>query len=227
LLDYPLVGTRILHWINWRYRLDGFLHWGWNFWTADPFQNPGDRLPPGDSFIVYPGSEGPLDSIRWEMMREGIQDYEEFRLLAEKTRGVMQRLGKAASDVNPRQRSDEICRRIVASFSDYEKDAAAFRSARRMLLEEIAIIESPPLAVVATAPAAETELVPGPIVVEVYGAVEKGAAVKVAGRDVEVKPDGRFAVRSTPSPGHDTIEIVVTRDGRTKTLRRHFRVRPL
>jgi len=227
LLDYPLVGTRILHWFNWRHRLDGYLHWGWNHWTDDPFKNPGDRLPPGDSYIVYPGKDGPLDSIRWEMMCEGIQDYEEFRLLAEKIKRVIERLGEAAAGIDSRQRSDEICQRIVASFGDYEKDPAAFRAARRLLLEEITAIETPPLAVVATAPPAETELVPGPIVVEVYGAVEKGASVKVGGSIVEVKPDGRFAVRGSPSPKNGEIEIAVEHNGRVKILCRHFRVRPL
>jgi hypothetical protein len=227
LLDYPLIGTRILHWLNWRYRLDGYLHWGWNSWPDDPFKAPDDRLPPGDRFIVYPGKEGPLDSIRWEMMREGVQDYEEFRFLAEKTKQVIERLGDAAVGIDPRQRSDEICRRVITSFSDYEKDPAAFRAARRLLLDEIAAIEAPPLALVACAPPAETELVPGPIVVEVYGAVEKGANVKVAGSPVEVASDGRFVVRTAPSSKTSAIEIVVEHNGRTKVLNRHYRVRPL
>jgi len=227
LLDYPLVGTRILHWLNWRYRLDGYLHWGWNAWPDDPFAAPDDRLPPGDRFIVYPGKDGPLDSIRWEMMREGIQDFEEFRLLAEKTKRVIERLGDAAAGMDPRERSDEISRRIVRSFVDYDKDPAAFRTARRMLLQEIAQAEEPPLAVVAGAPPAESELVPGPITVELYGAVETGATVKMAGNAVEVRPDGRFAVRANPSARRETVELVVEHNGRTKRLQRHFRVRPL
>jgi len=227
LLDYPLVGTRILHWLNWRYRLDGFLHWGWNAWTDDPFQAPDDRLPPGDRFIVYPGKDGPLDSVRWEMMREGIQDYEEFRLLAEKTGWVIKRLGDAAARMDPCQRSDEICQRIVASFSDYEKNPAALRAARRLLLEEIGAMETPPLALVACTPPAETELVPGPIVVEVNGVVEKGASGKVAGKSVEVGADGRFAARTAPSSKNDSIEILIENKSGTKLLTRHFRVRPL
>lgn len=227
LLDYPLVGTRIMHWLNWRYRLDGYLHWGWNFWTDDPFTKPHDRLPPGDNNIVYPGKDGPLDSIRWEMMRAGIQDYELFHLLTEKTRRVAERLGEAAESIDPRQRSDEICGRIVESFSDYERDPAAFREVRRMLLEEIAAIDTPPLALVATAPPAGSELIPGPIVVEIDGVVEKGAAVKTAGGAVNVKPDGRFLARTSLSPRRYTIEITIEHNGRTKTLRRRFRVRPL
>ncbi len=40
----------------------------------DPFTNPGS--PPGDFFVVYPGPDGkPMDSIRWEVFAESLQDY--------------------------------------------------------------------------------------------------------------------------------------------------------
>ncbi|NLF86534.1 MAG: DUF4091 domain-containing protein, partial [Lentisphaerae bacterium] len=29
----------------------------------------------GDTFLVYPGAEGPVDSIRWELFGESLQDY--------------------------------------------------------------------------------------------------------------------------------------------------------
>lgn len=31
-------------------------------------------------FFVYPGKNGPLDSMRWELLRQGIQDYEALNL---------------------------------------------------------------------------------------------------------------------------------------------------
>jgi hypothetical protein len=226
MIDMPLVGMRVLHWINWGYRLDGYLHWGWSSWAADPFNPAEGRFPPGDRCIIYPGKDGPIDSTRWEMQREGLQDYEEFRLLAEKTQRVIERLGDAASGFDARGRSDEIFRRIVRSWDDYERNPAAFRTARRMLLQEIATAEEPPLVVLASAPAPETELVPAPIAVELDGVVEKGATVKMGGNAVEVRPDGRFAVRASPSTRRDTIELVVEHNGRTKTLQRHYRVRP-
>lgn len=225
-LDYPTVATRVLHWINWCYRLEGYLHWGWNSWRDDPFKSPGPaRLPPGDCFIVYPGKSGPLDSIRWEMMREGIQDFEEFHLLARKTERVIEQLGRPARAVDPRQRSDEICRRIVRSFTDYERDPGALREARRQLLDEIASVERPPLAVVATAPPAQTEMVVGPVVVEVYGVVEKGSTVKIAGRPVAVRSDGTFLGRVHLSPRSNTVEVVVEKAGRTKRFVRRFRIK--
>ena len=46
---------------------------------GDPFDDaavgawPG--LPAGDPFVVYPGKDGPIDSIRWEIFAESLQDY--------------------------------------------------------------------------------------------------------------------------------------------------------
>ena len=81
-IDFPLLKTRLLHWINFRYNLPGYLHWGYNWWSenpfsnVEPFQSDGSRLPPGDNAIVYPGKNGILSSMRWEMLRKGVEDYE-------------------------------------------------------------------------------------------------------------------------------------------------------
>ena len=29
----------------------------------------------GDTFVVYPGPDGPIDSIRWEVFAESLQEY--------------------------------------------------------------------------------------------------------------------------------------------------------
>src|SRR2546425_842198 len=39
------------------------------------------KLPPGDPHIVYPGKEKICNSIRWEMLRKGMEDYDYFRLV--------------------------------------------------------------------------------------------------------------------------------------------------
>jgi hypothetical protein len=86
LLDTPLWKIRMTGWLFYRLRAHGFLHWGYNYWfkfctdqIADPFQDatngswPG--MPYGDTFAVYPGADGPIDSIRWEVLAESLQDY--------------------------------------------------------------------------------------------------------------------------------------------------------
>ena len=71
-------------WLFYRFQQQGFLHWGYNYLyrrqtqqLIDPFlTNDGDGWPGwmhGDPFVVYPGKDGPLDSIRWEVFAESLE----------------------------------------------------------------------------------------------------------------------------------------------------------
>lgn len=86
LLDDSLAKIRMSGWLFYRWPIKGFLHWGYNFWyqpgsekKIDPFTvadaNHWPAWPHGDPFVVYPGKDGPLDSIRWEVFAESLQDY--------------------------------------------------------------------------------------------------------------------------------------------------------
>lgn len=85
-LDTPLVKNRMLGWLFYRTRARGFLHWGYNYWyrsqtreLIDPYQVLDGHWWPnwayGDPFLVYPGENGPVDSLRWEVFAESLQDY--------------------------------------------------------------------------------------------------------------------------------------------------------
>jgi hypothetical protein len=71
-------------WIGWYAAangFDGFLRWAYNSWVKDPLMDTRFRTwPAGDTYLVYPG---PRSSIRFERLREGIQDYEKIRILME------------------------------------------------------------------------------------------------------------------------------------------------
>ncbi|MFC2116625.1 glycoside hydrolase domain-containing protein [Bacteroidota bacterium] len=59
----------------------GYLFWAFNTWVANPLQDARwRRYPSGDLFQFYPG---PRTSIRFEKLREGIQDFEKIRILRE------------------------------------------------------------------------------------------------------------------------------------------------
>ncbi len=84
--DTPLPKLRMAGWLFYKLRAKGFLHWGHNYWfvfctgtITDPFKDPAvgawPGLPYGDPFVVYPGGSGPIDSIRWEVFAESLQDY--------------------------------------------------------------------------------------------------------------------------------------------------------
>lgn len=81
--NMPSSRNRILGWQLYKFGIRGFLHWGYNFWftqhakrAIDPYRitDAGHAFPSGDSFLVYPGEEGPVESIRLEVLREALQD---------------------------------------------------------------------------------------------------------------------------------------------------------
>ncbi|MDR0567541.1 MAG: DUF4091 domain-containing protein [Prevotellaceae bacterium] len=59
--------------------LDGFLRWSYNSWVENPVLDSRFRTwPAGDTYIVYPQARS---SIRFERLREGVQDYEKISAL--------------------------------------------------------------------------------------------------------------------------------------------------
>lgn len=90
-LCFPSARNRISSFQFYKFNITGFLHWGYNFWYSrgstrliDPFTNAdADKgFPAGDAFLVYPGEEGPIESIRLEVFYDVLQDLRAFELLA-------------------------------------------------------------------------------------------------------------------------------------------------
>jgi len=126
-IDYPLIDVRLIHWMNFKYGVTGYLHWGLNYWHGDalsdlePDWGGGSYLPAGDSHIVYPGSRGPLSSIRFEALRDGVEDYELLKMLQKK---------------NPKL-ANEIAASVVRTPTDYVLDPAEFRKARQRIVNAL------------------------------------------------------------------------------------------
>lgn len=66
---------------------DGFLRWAWTTWPENPLHDSSywghpylHYLPAGDAFLIYPG---PRSSVRWELLRDGFEEWEKLRLLRE------------------------------------------------------------------------------------------------------------------------------------------------
>jgi hypothetical protein len=86
-MDTPLPKIRMSGMLFYRLGAQGFLHWGFNYWhkmereeIGDPFNDASNAswpgIPYGDPFVIYPGADGrPMDSIRWEVFAESLQDY--------------------------------------------------------------------------------------------------------------------------------------------------------
>ena len=90
----PSWRTRMLGVQLYYYNIEGFLHWGYNFYNSclsrnllDPYGYPdgGYFTPAGDCFLVYPGTDGKAwESLRLNAIREALDDIRALRLYESK-----------------------------------------------------------------------------------------------------------------------------------------------
>lgn len=89
----PLSTTRIIGFQLFKYGIEGFLQWGFNFYNSqyslrsiDPFAvtDADSAFPSGDSFTVYPGRSGAIESIRSEVFFQALQDMRALTLLCDR-----------------------------------------------------------------------------------------------------------------------------------------------
>ena len=205
-LDQPLIKTRIIPWVMWRYGATGFLYYCLGHWETqyrceyrhynpyeeksvdrpvpydpwvDPAMNATWQCPPGSWGVVYPPREpqsqdpatytpdlienynrvrdglpsdttqegpakertkeikGVVDSIRWEQMREGIEDYGLLCLLSESI--ARARKNPALKDAAARAEKalDAIVMEVAPDWQNYTREPSDICEARRRIAEEI------------------------------------------------------------------------------------------
>ncbi len=83
--NYPHSAPADSAWMGWfasAEGLSGFLRWAYNSWVEDPMTDARYvRWNSGECYLVYPGARS---SIRFERLREGIQDFEKLRIVRER-----------------------------------------------------------------------------------------------------------------------------------------------
>ncbi|MBI3923892.1 MAG: DUF4091 domain-containing protein, partial [Armatimonadetes bacterium] len=151
-LDQPGAAHRVLFWQTFDRKSDGLLYWGVNHWpgfdgrTMEPL--PPDRKWPGvpwndgsrngDGYFLYPGPEGPLTSLRFEIMRDGVEDYDALRLLEELVR---RKTGRApAALLNRARQALTLTPDLFKSMTNYPSDAGAMVDRRREVNELIVLM---------------------------------------------------------------------------------------
>lgn len=128
LIDFACLEHRMLFWQNYLYNVTGLLYWNTIYWNPedgmdDPWTNPVTmKVRPkvyGDGSLLYPGSkvgvDGPVSSIRLEMIRDGIEDYSYLWLLE-------QNIGREA--VLP------YVQKLAVDWREFTRDPALFKSVR-------------------------------------------------------------------------------------------------
>ena len=150
-IDFPLIRVRIFTWLAFKLAAPGFLHWGYSHWDwhrpvrDQPYNaydnTTGGVLQAGDSYVVYPPwnpseSIEPVDSIRWEIIREAMEDYEYLATL----RDLVHDGGRGGKDWTARAKRllNEVNRRAVPSFTEHTRDAGYLLRVRRRIGEMIA-----------------------------------------------------------------------------------------
>jgi hypothetical protein len=134
MVDWPGAAHRALFWQQKQRGIDGFLYWSATYWnptyTRDPWTSihtytfKGDCY--GDGSLVYPGDRvgiaGPVSSIRLELLRDGMDDFE-YLTLFEKLRG--------------QEAMQALTRRATTSLNDYTSDPLVLDGLRLEMAEAL------------------------------------------------------------------------------------------
>ena len=223
-IDMPLIDNRILHWINYKYDLTGFLHWGWNQWTDDPFGAVGMHI--GDGWHVYPTKNGVLNSLRWEQMRNGIQDYEYFYLLENKIRNLKDSLGSRFSWIDPKQRGKEIAGHVVKDFLHNSRNPDVLYAAKKQIVNELLQFNTSPRIYVQSNPAVNSSIVKErSYLVEIFGWAERGTRIMINDEEIEVNKNGLFLWNMKLEQENNKVIIKAKKDQSEKTIIREFEVK--
>lgn len=144
-IDAPAMDLVMVPWITSRYKMDGILYWAINWWseTANPWLNAntfhsgflcsdgsvlngeGSLWYPGDYVERYTGQpnvSGPVSSIRFELLREGIEDYEYLSMLG------------ALGD---KEFATEQVKNLVVDVKAFSRNVADLYSTRKAMAERI------------------------------------------------------------------------------------------
>jgi hypothetical protein len=144
-IDAPAMDPVMVPWITARYHMNGILYWATNFWnqTPDPWLDPvtyisgfacsngyvlngeGSLIYPGDHTKRYTGQPnvyGPVSSIRFELLRDGIEDYEYLWML---------------KDLGADEYAEAIVRNMVVDVSAFSRNVEELYLARQMMARKL------------------------------------------------------------------------------------------
>lgn len=135
LLDQERLRPVYIGWAGAKFGVQGFLHWGLNHYKCeDPLQtsvvdhpaqpNTTNKLPAGDTHIVYPGPHGPWSSTRFEAHRIGLEDLAMLNLLRE----------------HDPEAADQLIAQVFRGHDDWEASVVSYRATRAQLMVATAAV---------------------------------------------------------------------------------------
>ena len=134
-VEMPALAHRLLFWQQKRENVGGLLYWNTTWWnpasTTDPWADMAtvkDINPKihGDGSLFYPGKavgiDGPITSIRLEVIRDGLEDFD-YLTLADRVLG--------------RDETLALVKRVAPSLQEYTADPVDFELVRRVIGEKL------------------------------------------------------------------------------------------
>jgi predicted MPP superfamily phosphohydrolase len=123
-IDHPAIAPRIIPWMAWKAGAGGLLYWCVNYWKQDPWKNPATfaKDQNGNGVLSYPSVDGPVPSIRLELLRDGIEDYEYLHLLSVLLEAARARGGVDQALLGRAQQLLAVDAALVESLRNYSRD---------------------------------------------------------------------------------------------------------
>lgn len=147
LVDYEPLRTRLWPWFLKKYEVDGSVSWWGTVCWRGELEDPWTCGEGSSGVMLYPprtpAEEGPIESVRWELFRQGLQDFECLHL-AEQLVEELEQGGKPEAAEAGREAVSSALSLIgkwpkVRPVNDrpYERDVTKIRDAKRALLDAI------------------------------------------------------------------------------------------
>ncbi len=124
-LDHPGIESKLTAWFLWKYRIKGIAHYSFNNWSENVWKNQMISSHNGDAFMLYPPGRDnqPIEygatnhrlvtSIRFELLRDSLEDYEYLYVLNELSQPVVYKSNVADDDVD----------KIIYGLTSYNRDS--------------------------------------------------------------------------------------------------------
>jgi hypothetical protein len=141
-IDFDSIDYRITPWLLWKYDIKGLLYWCVNWWRkVDPFKSAANTKwdQNGNGLLFYPGPDGPLASLRVEILRDGLEDYEYTQILMDKLKRMKEQgLGESHKEfIDESLRLLTVDSTLAESPVKYTKDGEMLKARRDAIGRQI------------------------------------------------------------------------------------------
>lgn len=153
-LDVPDSSLLLRHylWTLRRYDIVGAEWWAISQWKSDPWAVPNQYAPQnGGGFFLYPTPDrkgAPVNSLRWELYREGVEDYDVLTMLAQEQDRAVQALGVSDARLGGEAQMKELVGTVAPGLGEVKREALAAPQAKEEAAARIELLRAAPAGVV-------------------------------------------------------------------------------